>query len=131
MNNVELFWNEEHTKYAVLVSGGFGTGWSSWGGEELAYDKRIVAFWLKHKDDEEWMQTVNHITYGYNDPQSEANKEAVAFFKSIGYDECPCLRGFNSIHLEWISAGEEWTIEEYEGSESLRFKKDYNWVSFS
>jgi hypothetical protein len=29
---------------AVLVSGGFGAGWSTWNQPELAYDKRVVEF---------------------------------------------------------------------------------------
>ena len=130
MDNVELFWNEDHTKYAVLVSGGFGAGFSSWEGKELAYDKRVVVFWLEHKDNKEWMRTVNQTKYSSSIPQSDANKEAVAFFKSIGYDDCPYLGGFSSIHLEWVEAGQEWVIEEYDGSETLCFREDYRWNCF-
>ena len=129
MDNVELYWNEDHTKYAVLVSGDFGAGWSTWEGMKLAYDKRVVEFWLAHEYDKEWMDAVSQITFGSN-PQSEANKEAVAFFKSIGYDDCPYLGGFSSIHLEWVEAGREWIIEEYDGAESLYFREDYRWNCF-
>lgn len=130
MNNVELFWNEDHTKYAVLISGGFGAGFSTWNDARLAYDKRVVAFWLEHKDNKEWMKTVNQFAFSSSIPQSEANKEAVAFFKSIGYDDCPCLGGFSSIHLEWVKAGQEWIIEEYDGAETLCFREDYRWNYF-
>lgn len=131
MDNVELFWNEDHTKYAVLVSGGFGAGFSSWEGKELAYDKRVVKFWLEHKDNKEWMRTVHQAGYYSFTPQSAANKEAVAFFKSIGYDECPYLGGFSSIHLEWVEAGQEWVIEVYDGFESLFLKENYRWNHFN
>lgn len=130
MKDIELFWNEDHTKYAVLVSAGFGAGFASWDSIELAYDKRIVVFWLEHKDNKEWMRTVNQTAFGSSIPQSEANKEAVAFFHSIGYDECPYLGGFASIHLEWVEAGQKWIIEEYDGSESLCFEEDFNWICF-
>jgi len=130
-NNIELFWNEDHTKYAVLVSGGFGAGFSTCNNNELAYDKRVVKFWLEHKDNKEWMRTVSQTAFSSSIPQSAANKEAVAFFKSIGYDDCPYLGGFSSIHLEWVEAGQEWIIEEYDGSESLCFKEDYRWNRFN
>lgn len=130
MNNVELYWNEDHTKYAVLVSGGFGAGWSTWEGAELAYDKRVVEFWLAHKYDKEWMRAVTQSKYGATE-QSEANKEAETFFRSIGWDECPYMGGFSSIHLEWVEAGQKWIIKEYDGSESLRFIEDYSWNCFN
>lgn len=130
MINVELYWNEDHTAYAVLVSGGFGAGWSTWEGEELAYDKRVVEFWLGHKNNKEWMNTVSQSKYSSVIPQSKANKEAVAFFYSIGYEDCPYMGGFSSIHLEWVPRGKEWIIEEYDGSESLYFKEDYSWNCF-
>lgn len=130
MNNVELYWNEDHTKYAVLVSGGFGASWSSWEGAALAYDKRVVEFWLAHEYDKEWMRTVTQSKYSAT-KQSEANKEAETFFRSIGYDECPYMGGFNSIHLEWVPAGKMWKINEYDGSESLCFQEDYDWNCFN
>lgn len=130
MNNIERYWNEDHTKYAVLVSSGFGAGWSSWEGKELAYDKRVVEFWLEHEYDKEWMRTVNQTKYSSSIPQSDANKEAVAFFKSIGYEDCPYLGGFSSIHLEWVEAGRKWIIREYDGSEALYFEEDFNWNCF-
>lgn len=130
MNDVELYWNENHTKYAVLVSGGFGAGWSTWEGKELAYDKRVVEFWLKHKDNKEWMHTVDQSKYNSSIPQSEANKEAEAFFNSIWDGNCPYLGGFCDIHLEWVEAGQKWIIKEYDGSESLCFEEDFNWNRF-
>lgn len=130
MNNVELFWNEDHTKYAVLVSGGFGAGWSTWEGKELAYDKRVVEFWLKHKHDKEWMRTVAQSKYGASE-QSEANKEAEAFFHSIWDGECPYMGGFSSIHLEWVPAGKMWKLSEYDGAEGLYFQEDYDWTCFN
>ena len=68
-------------KVAILVSPGFGTGWSTWEGKELAYDKRVVEFWLKHKDDKEFMEDLD----SYND---NANKKAAKKqFKEWGYED--------------------------------------------
>lgn len=126
MNEVELYWDENHTHYAVLVSYGFGAGWSSWKSPELAYDKRIVKFWLAHKDDEEWMCEVNESGL-LNHAESIAHKEAREFFKSIGYEDCPYMGGFSDIGLEWVPKGVNWRINEYDGAESIEYQKYVNW----
>ena len=79
---VSLYWNEDHTEYAVLVSRGFGAGFSTWECSTLAYDARVIEFYLQHKNDEEWMRTVEKF-----DPESPAHKEAKKFFKSLEYHD--------------------------------------------
>ena len=115
-------------KIGVLVSHGFGAGWSTWGNDELAYDKRIVEFWLSHKDDEEFMRTVNHS--GFLKRESEAHKEAAQFFKSIGYNDCPYMGGFADIVLEFVPRETAWRITEYDGSESLEFYENAGFKMF-
>lgn len=123
MKKEELYWNKDHSAYAVLVSPGFGAGWSTWDNACLAYDKRIVEFWLAHKDNREWMESVN-IMFNANSP---AHEEAVSFFKSIGYHSCPYMGGFSSIKLHWVPVNSKWRIEEYDGAESLVFEENYTW----
>lgn len=99
---VELY--EKDGKVAVLVSGGYGAGWSTWGSTNLAYDKRIVEFYLAHRDDKNFMLTIDKMGYiGRNgnvlEHESEAHKEAVRFFKSIGYNECPYMSGSRAFIL--------------------------------
>lgn len=134
MNDVELYWNDEHTHYAVLVSYGFGAGWSSWESPELAYNKYVVEFWLAHKDNENWMNTVNDFEWEYKGrisrPASAAYKEAEAFFKSIGYKHCPYMGGFSQIHLKWVPKGSKWRIKEYDGSESIEYQDKEDWNCF-
>ena len=125
---VEKYWNSDKSKYAVLVSYGFGAGWASWNNPELAYDKRVVEFWLAHKDDKEWMRSVER-NGTFHGGQSDANKEAEVFFKSIGYDELPYMGGFRTIELEWIPKGVSWRIKEYDGAESLEFRDDCEWIN--
>ena len=79
----ELYEHIDGKRYAVLVSGGYGAGWSTWGDKRLAYDKRIVEFFLDHEGNEEFMRTVDDSGL-LSRPESPAHKEAVAFFKSIG-----------------------------------------------
>ena len=123
MKKEELYWNKDHSAYAVLVSHGFGAGWSTWGDARLAYDKRIVEFWLAHKNNREWMESVN-IMFSANSP---AHEEAASFFKSIGYHDCPYMGGFSDIKLHWVLANSKWRIEEYDGAESLVFEENYTW----
>ena len=122
MKKEELYWNKDHSAYAVLVSHGFGAGWSTWNSNCLAYDKRIVEFWLAHKDNKEWMKSVDTFN-----TESPASKAAASFFKSIGYHNCPYMGGFNDIKLHWVPANSKWRIEEYDGAESLMFEDDYTW----
>ena len=81
MKDVELYWDYDHTHYAVLISPGYGSGWSTWNEKALAYDARVVQFWLDHKDDAKWMSEVNAF---YN--ETPAHREATEFLTSLGYD---------------------------------------------
>lgn len=128
---IELY--EKNGKYAVLVSGGYGAGWSTWGAPEFAYDKRIVQFWLDHKDDEHFMRTVHDSGYKLSDGEyheaSEAAKEAELFFKELGYDYV-YMGGFPSIHVEWVSPEDIWRISEYDGAESLEKLGEAGFICF-
>lgn len=126
----ELYKNADGTEYAVLVSGGYGAGWSTWGDEELAYDKRVVEFFLQHENDDEFMRTVEDYFGVLSDAESDAHKEAARFFRSIGYKECPYMGGFSQIHIEWVPYGSYWRINEYDGSESLEYLENAGFTCF-
>lgn len=109
-------------KVAILVSPGFGAGWSTWEGKELAYDKRVVEFWLEHKDDKEFMKDLD----SYND---NANKKAAKKqFKEWGYEDV-FFGGFKDIVLKWLPIGTSFYISEYDGSESLETISNINWTT--
>lgn len=42
---VEKYYNKNGS-LGVLISPGFGVGWSTWENKNLAYDKRIIEYWL-------------------------------------------------------------------------------------
>lgn len=126
-NGVELY--EKNGKIGVLVSPGFGAGWSTWECDELAYDKRVVEFWLSHKDDEEFMATVKEFGFG-SVPESVAHKKAMEFFNSIGYGS-PYMGGFDDIELEYVKKGVPWRITEYDGSERLETFDDAGFITFA
>ena len=117
---IELY--EENGKYAVLVSGEYGAGWSTWNRPELAYDKRVVQFFLDHKDDAYFMGTVCYNGF-------EAYIEAKRFFSNLGYEEV-YMGGFPTIYVEWVSENDIWRINEYDGLESLEMLSDAGFVCF-
>ena len=123
---VERYYNKDKTAIAVLVSHGYGGGWSTWCGEteepyQLAYDKQVVEFWLAHRDDDEYIENLCDILK--NDDQ----KEAEEFFESLGYRHV-FFGGFSQITLHWVPVGSKFEIAEYDGAESLRVLDD---ISFA
>lgn len=92
-------------KVAILVSYGYGAGWSTWNDDEYAYDKRIV---------EKFMELCDK----YNENEYKlAFEEMSVFMKSIGYDGY--LGGFDGLTVEWVEQGQPYRIDEYDGNESL------------
>ncbi len=118
---VELY--EKDGNVGILVSRGFGAGWSTWNDrQELAYDKRVVEFWLTHKDDDEFMKDISSTG------DTEAKNMALEFLHSIGYEGYICLLGFEDIELEFVPHGIPFRITEYDGSEALEFYEEAGWI---
>lgn len=115
---------EKNGKIGVLVSPEYGAGWSTWNNAELAYDKRVVEFWLSHKDDANFMMTVDC-------PGNNAHKEAEDFFKSIGYEKRPYMGGFSDIVLKFVPRGIPWRINEDDGYETLEQIEDFESAGFT
>lgn len=107
---------------AVLVSHGFGAGWSTWNCKELAYDKRVVEFWLEHKGDAEYISNVRRI-------QTRDGMEARKFFKELGYGAV-YFGGFGGIEMEIVPKGVPFVIEEYDGAEHIEFLKEMPFIVF-
>lgn len=98
---VEKYYNTDKTHIAVLVSPGFGSGWSTWNSPEMAYDKRIV---------EAFLEDINRY-------------EIEELCEEWGYDSC-YTGGWSRIRLEWVPVGERYYIHEYDGAETLVYEKD-------
>ena len=76
---IELY--EKDGKFGVLVSPGYGAGWSTWYKDPaIAYDKRVIEFWLSKKDDKEFMGEIETLFI-----ETDAKNEAKNFMESIGY----------------------------------------------
>lgn len=92
---VEKYYNDKD-ELGVLVSHGFGAGWSSWNNEEIAYDKRIIEKFLENPSLDEMCE----------------------FIASLGYNK-PYMGGYGGLTLEFIPRGTMFCIHEYDGAESI------------
>lgn len=95
-------------KVAVLVSPGFGAGWSTWGSEHA----NIVLF---HPEIVKWVEE------GKKGDIEEIIKEI------LGPDAYFYTGGARDLEIEWLPIGTLFQITEYDGSETLKTMKDTNW----
>ena len=85
-------------KVAVIVSGGFGAGWSTWNNEHaefLMFDEGLVCF-------------------------KELNEDVAVvsrYLESKGIDAF--TGGWDKAQIKWLDVGARFTIDEYDGSETL------------
>ena len=91
----------ENNELGVLYSPGYGVGWSSMGDKELAYDKRIVEYWLTEHPDIQKMEM---------------------YLERIGYHGV-WMGGYNNLKIAWIPKGTMFYIHEYDDSESIETPK--------
>ena len=98
-------------KVAVLVAPGYGAGWSTWNHPALAYDKRVVEYYLERKDDKDLCKKISSLN-------TDENKKASKYFESLGYEDV-YFGGFKDLVIEWIPEGVRYKIDEYDGCESI------------
>ena len=85
---------------AVAVSYGYGAGWSTWN-DVNPMDARFNQLFLDGKVDE---------------------VVRICDEEELGY-----AGGAEDVEIEWVPVGTEFIIHEYDGSESLQQKEDFNW----
>lgn len=121
-NGVELY--EKDGKIGVLLNKSYGIGWSTEFDQRLAYDKRVIEFYLSHKDNKIY---TNLITcYEENDMIKEAKK----LFKSWGYNFVSFL-DFDTLVLQLVNKNEQFKIREYDGLEYLEIYNSNEWIKFN
>lgn len=96
-------------KVAVLVSPGFGAGWSTWADREdsniLLFEPEVVAWVLNGKEDP------------VPDLQTKYNWD---YFYAGGADD---------LQVVWIEQGQRFRIHEYDGSEHVVLEQDEEWFT--
>ena len=97
---------EKDGKVAVMISPGFGAGWSTWNSEfrdTLLFDAEIAQAVI------------------------DGDKAKAA---QLAMEKCPglCAGGAGGLMVEWIDKGSVFEVEEYDGSESLHIigGRDYS-----
>ena len=99
-------------KIAVLVSPGYGCGWSTWNSNPaIAYDKRIIEYMLDYGSMNKFRKVINDI---------EQQTRLDNFLSSIGYPNV-YRGGAYQLEIEWIDPGKYFRINVYDGSEELEF----------
>lgn len=89
-------------KIGIIVSGGYGTGWSTWGEPELALDQKLANL-IETEPYEKWEQ----------------------YCKETYPEEY--LGGLEDCSVTWVEKGTRFRIEEYDGSESLILEHTQSW----
>lgn len=85
-------------KVGVLVSYGYGAGWSTWNGnrEVLVMDKVLVTMKLANDDEDTVVNYCEMLT-----------------------GEKPYMGGWSSTEVVWLDKGTKFRIDEYDGAEAL------------
>ena len=92
-------------KVGVLVSPGFGAGFYTWGYPlEAIFDPTLIEL-----------------------VENQKIQEAVDYCESTWAGEYS--GGVQDLKVVWVPEGKEFIIEEYDGSESLMLKEEYNWIT--
>lgn len=89
----------------VLISPGFGAGWSTWEGKGLATDVRIVDAFERGVSEEEMHKLCADLGYG-----------------NI------YMGGFDDLEIVEVPAGKFFQIREYDGSEYIEIFNPLDWI---
>jgi len=92
-------------KTAVLVSPGFGAGFSTWNKPEMAVDFDLVEAFLSGD--------MNRFEY-------------IVVEK---YGENMYLGGMKDLMVVWVDEGKKFRIDEYDGNERVEILEDTNWFT--
>ena len=102
---------------AVLISGGFGAGWSTWNPEyssALLLHKDIVEFILENPAE-------TCVDAGVWD------HKLASLAEEITGDDSVYMGGAENLHVIWLPEGTPFIVTEYDGDERLRALSSYEW----
>ena len=93
-------------KVAVLISEGFGAGWSTWNDEypDMLFDPEIAQMIEDDKSEDQIMQVAT-------------KKYPKAY-----------LGGLDGLVVKWLVEGTEFIVDEYDGAESLVIQSQTDWM---
>lgn len=98
---------------AVLLSPGFGAGWSTWADPEympqILFDPWIVDIILSDQ---------------YKNKEKQQRIKAHCQLKYPGM----YLGGLSDLSVQWVPQGTWFRVAEYDGNESIEFKENNDWI---
>lgn len=94
----------------VLISPGYGAGWSTWNDPRMAFDKRLIKAFESGISKEGMAELC--LECGYDD----------------GYGCKPYMGGFNNLKVAEVPQGSVFKICEYDGSESIEILNLDEWL---
>jgi hypothetical protein len=105
-------------KVAVLVSGGFGAGWSTWQDDDecnqsMAFEPKVVEMILAGLHDK-------------NRAERKVTKDKIAAYMAETYPDL-FAGGIDGLKVVWVPQGAKFHIEEYDGNETLVLQ--YRWLT--
>lgn len=93
----------------VLISPGYGAGWSTWNDSRMAFDKRLIEAFERGISKEDMERLC--VKCGYIDI----------------YDGPPYMGGFKQLEIVDIPSGTLFQIKEYDGSEYIEYFEEDDW----
>ena len=102
---------------------------------EEGVEDRELHYWRKHPNLHGWMESLYYLKGGESDSFNCVNVlvESEDFDGAVKYVETTYsdvyTGGVGNLQIAWIDEGEEFTIEEYDGNESIQFKSETSWIT--
>lgn len=93
----------------VLISPGYGAGWSTWNDPRMAFDKRLIEAFERGISEEDMQRLC--VKCDYLD----------------AYDGPPYMGGFKQLKVVDIPSGTLFQIKEYDGSEYIEYFDEDDW----
>ena len=88
----------------VLISPGYGAGWSTWNSPEMAVDERLIEAF-----------------------ENGISKEGMKrLCEELGYESY--MGGFEDLKITEVPSGSLFQIREYDGSEYIEIFNDLDWL---
>lgn len=118
-------------KVAVLISPGFGAGWTTWNQdhkdvEQMLYDPDIVNALLEFmaKEDTDW-----RVKDGSRRCLVMKIKEIANAKYNQDPDDYYFENGLRDVEVVWVQMGRKFIINEYDGAESIQFCDEIKWIT--
>jgi len=107
-------------RVAVLISGGYGAGWSTWGlPEEAIFDPGLVNLVEKLEEFKK---------LGVSSSKVEELNDQILSYCTLKWEDV-YLGGIGDLGIKWIPEGTKFSINEYDGSESIITDRDLEYVA--